>query len=231
MKIKHLFCTSCLAISLAIGGYMHADAIFYFNNDTNYPMLNTGNRKSGTHLFMDVNSTVVTNVTKNDIQVAVNLLHIRNDLIVDTNTTYFKLAVGGKNYVLDATDKWYLLPKNTANPLTLAAVLIREDMASSTHREKYEKEISEIIYNKQQKKAKQSKKNVVTTSEKKEHTDKKVTTNKKQVTEKKTESKKKEEQGTLPKDKKENIKQQKPEEDTIQVKIESVPVVHITTRE
>ena len=51
------------------------------------------------------------------------------------------------------------------------------------------------------------------------------------MTENKTESKKKEEKGTLPKDKKENIKQQKPEEDTIQVKIESVPVVHITTRE
>ena len=180
MKIKHLFCTSCLVISLAIGGYMHADAIFYFNNDTNYPMLSTGNRKSGTHLFMDVHSTVVTNVTKNDIQVAVNLLHIRNDLIADTNTTYFKLAVGGKNYVLDATDKWHLLPKNTANPLTLAAVLIREDMANSVHREKYEKEISEIIYNKQQKKAKQSKKNVVTTSEKKEHTEKKKTRERKE---------------------------------------------------
>ena len=104
-------------------------------------------------------------------------------------------------------------------------------MANSVHREKYEKEISELIYNKQQQKAKQSKKNVITTSEKKEYTDKKVTVDKKQVAEKKNESKKKEVKKTLPKDKIANTKLQKPEEDTIQVKIESVPVVHITTRE
>ena len=135
MKINHVFYSSCLAAALTIGGMLHASAASYLWGNTNYPMIGTTADMPDTGLYLDINSAAVKEDTADRVDVAAIILNVVQGQVSEKKVVRFRLADNQKNYVLDSRDHWMMLPDSEDNPFSQAAVLLRQKVGHSTHKQ------------------------------------------------------------------------------------------------
>ena len=135
MKINHVFYSSCLAAALTIGGMLHASAASYLWGNTNYPMIGTTADMPDTGLYLDINSAAVKEDTADRVDVAAIILNVVQGQVSEKKVVRFRLADNQKNYVLDSRDHWMILPDSEDNPFSQAAVLLRQKVGHSTHKQ------------------------------------------------------------------------------------------------
>ena len=135
MKINHVFYSSCLAAALTIGGMLHASAASYLWGNTNYPMIGTTADMPDTGLYLDINSAAVKEDTDDRVDVAAIILNVVQGQVSEKKVVRFRLADNQKNYVLDSRDHWMILPDSEDNPFSQAAVLLRQKVGHSTHKQ------------------------------------------------------------------------------------------------
>ena len=135
MKINHVFYSSCLTAALTIGGMLHASAASYLGGNTNYPMIGTTADMPDTGLYLDINSAAVKEDTADRVDVAAIILNVVQGQVSEKKVVRFRLADNQKNYVLDSRDHWMMLPDSEDNPFSQAAVLLRQKVGHSTHKQ------------------------------------------------------------------------------------------------
>lgn len=159
MNWKHILFCSCLAVMLAAGGEAYAYTPVYLYGNTNYPMISdtapSDHDDGNTGVFLDVSSITITDVKENEIDLAAILLNVVSGSPVESKTVDFKLDAYGQYWTRMSDGSWMLLPDNSDDPFSIAAILIREDMTNPAHRPLYEKKVAQIIYEKTQKKIKE----------------------------------------------------------------------------
>lgn len=151
MKWKHVIIGISLAILTGMGGEGAAYTPVYLNGNTNYPLVYDmslpGQDYGKTGLFLDVSSITVTDATENEIDLAALLLEVHDGTYKKAMTADFKLDADGQYWTKNSqTGQWVKLPDHSDDPSAIAAMLIRQDMASAEHRQKYEDQLTQILY-------------------------------------------------------------------------------------
>lgn len=220
------FSQAAVLLRQKVGHSTHKQTVTYLWNNTNYPMISDTSDLQDTGVYMDINSATVKEISDDGISVAVIILNVVEGQVQEQKVVSFRLAEDGNNFVLGSSGKWQAIPHKEGQPYNLAARLLRKDIGGEEHRAKYEKEVDQILYEQQQEVQKTKDDNMVDKRVEEAEAAQKAAENKdadnqagQPAAEKGTDSGDSAAEGT----------QQKKDDDTIKVEIESKPIVEITS--